>query len=150
MIYQDNQDQTSGAEAAERGRETAPKIATALGLEKVFDIGNEFRDKDGKLLSIRCARRKNSKFGLVHTMRDRIDYVISAYVNEVGKADLYKISVDMWIKRSPRHFPVRWSLLKSSCSCKPLFSKIRIKSWTASRRHLSSSVIVLAVTQSVM
>jgi hypothetical protein len=100
MIYQDNQDQTSGAEAAEWGRETAPKIAIALGFEKVSDIGNEFRDRDGKLLSIRCARRKNSKFGLVHTMRERLDYVISAYVNEGGKVDLYKISVDMWIKHS--------------------------------------------------
>ena len=100
MMSYDNQDQITGAEAAKWGHETAPKIAAALGFERVSDTGNEFRDKDGKTLSIRCARRKNSKFGLVHTMRDRIDYVIAAYVNEDGRTELYRISVEQWMKRS--------------------------------------------------
>lgn len=33
-------------------------------------------------------------------MRERIAYVIAAYVNADGKVDLYKIRIDLWRKHS--------------------------------------------------
>jgi|GEM_PF-3767553 len=94
------QDRQSGAEARDWALKTGPKIAASLKATKVSNKGSEYRDADGKLFSIRCARRRNNLVGLYNTMRDRIDYVVGAFEAGEGIFDVYKVDIETWAKHA--------------------------------------------------
>ena len=92
------QDQHSGAAAYNWAQEKAPKIAEKLGFTHIGPKPTvaEYRDKDGKRLNLKLARRKTTMLGLYHTVRDRIDYVLAGFENAEDAFELYRVDVDTW------------------------------------------------------
>lgn len=84
------QDRESGAAANKFGRETARKIAKAIGAKMVETNSNRCT-LDGRNLVIKCARLKTSYIGLSYKMLDQIEGIIAAFENERGAYDLYQL-----------------------------------------------------------
>jgi sporulation protein YlmC with PRC-barrel domain len=87
------QDRVSGAEANIYGRETARKIAIAIGAISISETSNEF-ELDGRKITIRCARKDNNQFGVPYQILERVNTVIGAVEQKDGDYKLYEISSD--------------------------------------------------------
>ena len=87
------QDRISGADANAYGRETARKIATAIGAIPISETSNEF-ELDNRKITIRCARKKTQNLGAPYQLLERINAVIAALEQENGEYELYEISPD--------------------------------------------------------
>ena len=89
------QDRESGARANRYGRETAIKIADAIGATSISKTSNEFTLK-GRKITIRCARHSTNDLGVTYKMLERIDAVFSALEQEDGTYEFYEISPSMF------------------------------------------------------
>lgn len=85
------QDRVSGADANTYGRETARKIAIAIGAISISETSNEF-ELDNRKITIRCARKNNKQFGVPYQLLERVNAVIGALEQENGDYKLYEIS----------------------------------------------------------
>ncbi len=85
------QDRESGARANRYGRETARKIMKALGTAPIDANTNECY-LDGRLVAIKCARRKTNDIGVSYRMLKRLDGVVGAFEVLPEVYDLYEIS----------------------------------------------------------
>jgi hypothetical protein len=85
------QDRTSGADANTYGRETARKIAIAIGAISISETSNEFELGNQKI-TIRCARKDNNQFGVPYQILERVNTVIGAVEQKDGDYKLYEIS----------------------------------------------------------
>lgn len=85
------QDAHSGAQANAYGHETARRIALTLGAVSVSDNSNEFA-YEGKLITIKCARRDTIDIGVTYKMLDRVDIVVGAFEVDDGAYKLIAMS----------------------------------------------------------
>jgi hypothetical protein len=85
------QDRETGAAGNAFGRETAPRIAQALGASRISKSSNEFELK-GRRLAIKCARVDTSSVGVTYKMLDRIEAVLGAFEEPDGRFGIYEIS----------------------------------------------------------
>ena len=84
------QDRSSGAAANAYGRETARKIAIAIGAISLSDKSNEFKLGD-RQITIRCAKRNTTKLGAPYQVIARADAVIAALEQHNGEYKLYEL-----------------------------------------------------------
>lgn len=89
------QDRDTGARANEYGHETARLIAKKLGAVSVSKQSNEFA-YEGRLVTIRCAKRTTSDVGVRFNMLDRVDSVIGAFEGGDGSYDLYEMTPSLY------------------------------------------------------
>ena len=89
------QDRESGARANRYGRETAIKIADAIGATSISKTSNEFK-LEGRKITIRCARHSTNDLGVTYKMLERIDAIFAALEQENGMYELYEISPNMF------------------------------------------------------
>ena|SRR2546427_13028447 len=90
------QNAQSGAEANQWGRRTARSIARRIDAVPVADgRSNEFA-RDGRLITIRCARRDTTSVGVSYKMLDRVDAVIAAFETNDGAFELYEMSPSLY------------------------------------------------------
>lgn len=87
------QDRASGADANNYGRETARKIAIAIGAISISEISNEF-ELDNRKITIRCARKKNTQIAVPYQLLKRVSAVMAAFEQENGDYKLYEITSD--------------------------------------------------------
>ena len=85
------QNAKSGAEANEYGHETSRLIAKQINAVSVSSKSNEFAF-EGRLITIRCARKGNQQVGVLYGMLDRIDSIVAAF--EIAKCiyELYEMT----------------------------------------------------------
>jgi|GEM_PF-702034 len=84
-------DRISGADADRYGSETARKIAKAIGATSISEISNEF-ELNNRKITIRCARKGNTQFGVPYQILNRVNAVMAALEQENGNYKLYEIS----------------------------------------------------------
>jgi len=82
------QDHSTGAEANEYGHLMARRLATILNATSVSDSSSEF-SLEGRLITIRCARKGTTQVGVTYKMLDRADAVYAAFENKDG---IYEVS----------------------------------------------------------
>ena len=85
------QDQSSGAAGNEFGRETAKKLAAALGATLTKLGSNEAR-WSGKLVALKSAAPSTNSIGVTYLMLNRVDEVIAALQRDDGAFDIYSLS----------------------------------------------------------
>lgn len=85
------QDRESGAAGNSYGRQTAPKIAAALGAEMLGKRSNEAIYND-KLIVIKCAQSGTGSIGVTYLMLNRVKFILGAFQQEDGTYDLYLLS----------------------------------------------------------
>ena len=87
------QDRASGADANNYGRETARKIAIAIGAVSISETSNEF-EFDNRKITIRCARKKNTQVAVPYQLLKRVSAVMAAFEQENGDYEVYEINSD--------------------------------------------------------
>ena len=85
------QDQESGAAASAWGRETAVKIARAIGATDPNGLSNECR-LNGDAIVIKCAAVNTDQVGVTYRMLPHLRYVIGAVQQPDGSFDLYSLT----------------------------------------------------------
>jgi hypothetical protein len=86
------QNQQSGAEANEYGREYGARIASALGATKKRAGSNEV-ELNGETLSVKCAKLDTNRVGVYTSALNRIDAVLGAFETvPKGRYDVYRLS----------------------------------------------------------
>lgn len=75
------QDRVSGAAANTYGRETAPKIATAIGATMLGSESNK-AVLNGQRVVIKCAGKNTTSVGVTYSMLDSLDSVIAALTSD--------------------------------------------------------------------
>jgi hypothetical protein len=85
------QDRDSGAAANEFGRETAKKLAAALGARMTKPGSNEAM-WDGKLVALKSAAPTTNMIGMTYKMLDRVEEVVAALQKGDGTFEVFALS----------------------------------------------------------
>ncbi len=88
------QDRITGATAAKWGRETARKIAAAIGASPPTVNSNECT-LDGRRIVIKCAAPKTDSVRVTYQMLDRISEIIGAFQLNGMTFDIWVLSVSI-------------------------------------------------------
>jgi hypothetical protein len=89
------QDHDSGAAGDAFGRETAPRIAKAIGATMPGTAGNEAL-LDGRRVVIKSARSQTSSVGVTYQMLERLDSVIGAFQRNEGAFEIISLPADLY------------------------------------------------------
>jgi hypothetical protein len=92
------QDHDSGAAGDKFGRETAPRIAQAIGATMLGTTSNEALF-DGKRVVIKSARSQTPSVGVTHQMLERLDFVIGAFQRDDGAFEVILLPADVYRAR---------------------------------------------------
>lgn len=85
------QDHESGAAASAWGRETAIKIARAIGATEPSGLSNECR-LNGDPIVIKCAAVNTDQVGVTYRMLPHLRFVLGAFQQPDGSFDLYSLT----------------------------------------------------------
>ena len=85
------QNQESGAAASKWGKETARRLAAALGVSSPSGTSNEC-SLDGLPVVIKCAGRATDSVGVTFRMLTRVARVIGAFEDDRGEFDVWGIT----------------------------------------------------------
>jgi hypothetical protein len=92
------QDQESGAAGDAFGRQTAPRIADAIGAKILGATSNEAVLNDQRVV-IKCARSRTQSVGVTYQMLDRLDAVIGAFQRDDGSYEIISLPVAAYRER---------------------------------------------------
>jgi hypothetical protein len=85
------QDKDTGAAGDAFGRDTARKVAKAIGATMARPGSNE-ADRAGRRIVIKCAKAGNNQVGVTYSMLARLDAVIAAFQRSDSRFDLYELA----------------------------------------------------------
>jgi len=91
------QDQTTGAAANEFGRQTARRLATAIGA-RIRGSGSNEADYQGRRIVIKCARAATSSVGVTYRMLEHLHEVVGAFENANGAYELFALPAAEFVK----------------------------------------------------
>lgn len=89
------QNRASGAAANAYGRETAPKIAGALGATMNGTTSNEAM-LDGKRVVIKIAGKNTTSVGVTYGMLEGLDSVIAAFQHKTGAYEVFTLAASVF------------------------------------------------------
>jgi hypothetical protein len=92
------QDHDSGAAGDAFGRETAPRIAQAIGATMLGTTSNEAL-LDGRRVVIKSARPQTPSVGVTHQMLERLESVIGAFQRDDGAFEVISLPADVYRAR---------------------------------------------------
>jgi hypothetical protein len=92
------QDRESGAAASSWGRDTAKRIAKAIGATPPTGASNEC-SLAGQRIVIKCAKLATDQVGVTYNMLPRLAYVLGAFEREDGAFDLYRLDPQVYDAR---------------------------------------------------
>jgi hypothetical protein len=93
MSRRDLQDADSGKKGDRFGRETAPKIAAALGAKLLNTRSNQCAYLDEQIV-IKCAAKKTASVGVSKLMLNRISKIFAAFQNEDDSFEIISLAAD--------------------------------------------------------
>lgn len=93
------QDETSGREGRDFGVSAGRRLAEKLG-SLVSPIATELELVDGRPATIRTARRRNTQWGCLDTVLQRVDIIICAYTKDDKNFQLWEITPEIWRRES--------------------------------------------------
>jgi len=93
------QNRTTGAAANAYGRETAPKIAAALGAVMRGSESNE-AVLDGKPVVIKIAGKNTTSVGVTYSMLDNIETVYAAFQHKTGPYEVFALPSSLFLENA--------------------------------------------------
>lgn len=91
------QNRDSGAAANSYGRDTAPKIAAAIGAVMTSQASNE-ATYSGLRAVIKCAGKNTTSVGVTYQMLEHLDVVLAAFQHKDGSYDVYSLPAGEYAK----------------------------------------------------
>lgn len=92
-----SQDQVSGAAGNDFGRETAPKIAAAIGATMLGPRSNEANYGEHRVV-IKCAAQKTNSVGVTYLMLERLHSVLGAFQQPDGSFNVIALPAAVFAK----------------------------------------------------
>lgn len=89
------QNRQSGATASAWGRETAQKVAHAIGATAPSGLSNEC-SLNGERIVIKCAAVATDQVGVTYNMVLRLMYIFGAFQRADGRFDIYKLDARLF------------------------------------------------------
>lgn len=93
------QNRDSGAAANLFGRETAPKIAAAIGARMLGEESNEAL-LDGKRVVIKCAGKNTNSVGVTYSMLESLESVVAAFQHKNGSYDVFSLAATIYAAKA--------------------------------------------------
>lgn len=84
------QNQLTGAAGNAFGRDTAPKIARAIGATMSRPGSNEAHWK-GRRVVIKCAKYGNNRVGVTYQMIETVDAILAAFQRSDGRFEMFEL-----------------------------------------------------------
>ena len=92
------QDKETGAAGDAFGRQTAPRIAQAIGAKMRGGKSNE-ADFNGQRVVIKCARQKTQRVGVTYLMLEHLDAIIAAFEQSDGTFEVISLPAEAYRQR---------------------------------------------------
>lgn len=100
------QDQETGRAGRDFGVTAGRAIAEKLG-KLISPVATELVLPDGRRATVRTAKNRNTQWGCLDTVRDRVDVIICAYTKDGRTFDAWEVTPERWRKgareASPNH-----------------------------------------------
>lgn len=96
-----DQDEISGREGYEFGVSAGRALAAQIG-ELISPVATELRLPDGRRATLRTAKGRNTQWGCLNTLLERIDVVLCAFTSDGVSFDVWEVGAKVW-KREARN-----------------------------------------------
>lgn len=98
------QDDSSGREGYEFGIAAGRALATKIG-ELVSPVATELKLPDGRRATLRTAKGRNTQWGCLNTLLERIDVVLCAYTPDGMNFDIWVVDAKIWAREARNASP---------------------------------------------
>lgn len=89
------QDAETGRNGRDFGMDAGRRLAERFG-RLISPIAAEIEMPNGKKASLRTARDRNTQWGCLDTIRDRVDLIICAYTRDGSTYQIWEITTSAW------------------------------------------------------
>ena len=91
------QDEISGRAGRDFGVSAGRALAEKLG-RLVSPVATELELKDGRKATLRTAKKRNTQWGCLKTVLERVDVVLCAYTSDENHFEVWEVNVADWIE----------------------------------------------------
>jgi hypothetical protein len=98
------QDEVSGREGSEFGVSAGRALASHIG-ELISPVATELKLPDGRRATLRTAKGRNTQWGCLSTLLERIDVVLCAFTSDGTDFVVWEIEAKVWVREARNASP---------------------------------------------
>jgi len=98
------QDEVSGREGYEFGISAGRALASQIG-ELISPVATELKLPDGRRATLRTAKGRNTQWGCLNTLLERIDVVLCAFASDGTNFDVWEVDAKVWAREARNASP---------------------------------------------
>lgn len=98
------QDEVSGREGYEFGISAGRALASQIG-ELVSPVATELKLPDGRRATLRTAKGRNTQWGCLNTLLERVDVVLCAFTPDGINFDVWEVDARVWAREARNASP---------------------------------------------
>jgi hypothetical protein len=98
------QDEISGREGYEFGVSAGRALAVQIG-ELISPVATELKLPDGRRATLRTAKGRNTQWGCLNTLLERIDVVLCAFTPDGVNFDIWEVDARIWAREARNASP---------------------------------------------
>jgi predicted transcriptional regulator len=98
------QDEVSGREGYEFGISAGRALASQIG-ELISPVATELRLPDGRRATLRTAKGRNTQWGCLNTLLERIAVVLCAFTPDGTNFDVWEVDAKVWAREARNASP---------------------------------------------
>jgi len=98
------QDEVSGREGYEFGVSAGRALASQIG-ELISPVATELKLPDGRRATLRTAKGRNTQWGCLNTVLERIDVVLCAFTPDGTNFDVWEVDAKVWAREARNASP---------------------------------------------
>lgn len=98
------QDEVSGREGYEFGISAGRALASQIG-ELVSPVATELKLPDGRRATLRTAKGRNTQWGCLNTLLERVDVVLCAFTPDGINFDVWEVDAKVWAREARNASP---------------------------------------------
>ncbi|MEJ8570757.1 hypothetical protein [Microbaculum marinum] len=98
------QDEVSGREGYEFGVSAGRALASQIG-ELISPVATELCLPDGRRATLRTAKGRNTQWGCLNTLLERIDVVLCAFTSDGTNFDVWEVDAKVWAREARNASP---------------------------------------------
>lgn len=97
-------DEVSGREGYEFGMSAGRALASQIG-ELVSPVATELKLPDGRRATLRTAKGRNTQWGCLNTLLERVDVVLCAFTPDGTNFDVWEVDAKVWEREARNASP---------------------------------------------
>lgn len=98
------QDEASGREGYEFGITAGRSLAGQIG-ELISPVATELKLPDGRRATLRTAKGRNTQWGCLNTLLERVDVVLCAFAPDGKNFEVWEIDAEVWAREARNASP---------------------------------------------